>query len=123
MDEQGIVISGRAAVIGGSQIDKQMRDIILDMMYGLRFEGCPTREYCLLKEGQLRWDGRLIFYERAFDDLRGIFEIMAARGWVDSLVSGAEPVYRITDEFAAYLLDGWPERRWPEWSLSPEWLR
>lgn len=105
-------------------IEEQMRELLLDMMCGLRCYCCETvREFCVLKNrGQRPSPGnRFAYYEEDHDDLRGKIDRLVVRGWVVPVASNAEPIYRMTDEFAEHLLDGWPDRRWPDWWLALDW--
>jgi hypothetical protein len=99
-------------------IERQMPDLILDLMAGLRCYGCDTvREFCVLpNQGHRPSPGnRFAFFEDENADLLGKIGLLVKNGYVVPVTSETEPVYRMTDEFAAHLLDGWPERRWPDW--------
>lgn len=104
--------------IGWHGIENQIPDLILDLMCGLRCYNCDTvREFCILRDQDHRPSpgNRFAFYENEHADLQDKLDLLVERGCVEPAPSDAEPVYRMTEEFAAHLLDGWPERRWPDW--------
>lgn len=107
-------------------IAEKTRDIILDMMCGLRCYGCETvREFWLLRDHNHRPGPgiRFSFCESDHPALREKLDILVAAGLVVPVASDDAPLYRMTDEFVARLLDGWPERRWPDWWLALDWRR
>ena len=103
-----------------------MPELILDLMAGLRCYGCDTvREFCVRRDRDHRPSPgiRFAFSEDDHPDLLGKIGLLLKGGYVVPVASEAEPIYRMTDGFAALLLDGWPERRWPGWWLDLDWSR
>lgn len=100
------------------QIQEWMPDLLLEMMCDLRaFECDSVREFFVLNDRNQRPGpgNRFAYYEEDHDDLRGKIDRLVSLGCVAPVASEGPPLYRMTDEFAGHLLDGWPDRRWPEW--------
>ena len=102
-------------------IEKQMPELILDMMADLRTSACSSiREFFILRNRDHKPGPsvRFAYYEDEHDDLLGKLDLLIKFGYIIPVASLGTPIYQMTDEFADHLLDGWPERRWPDWWLA-----
>jgi hypothetical protein len=98
-------------------IEKQMPELIGEMMVDLRISGCDSiREFFVVNRSNEPNHGgtpRFTYCEDEHADLVRKINILTDLGCIVSVRSEPAPTYRMTEEFANQLLDGWPEYRWP----------
>ncbi|MFN0016972.1 MAG: hypothetical protein ACKVP0_01865 [Pirellulaceae bacterium] len=90
-------------------------DLIDEMMIDLRIGECEfVREFYISPNRECE-DGpglRFTYFEDDLPDLCRNVALLIEKG----LVTVVDPnLYRMTEDFAKELLDGWPQQRWPQW--------
>jgi hypothetical protein len=102
------------------EIEREMPDLILDMMCWLRCSiGESIREFYVLKTKNDKHGSSSPFTwcEEDDPDLQANLSRLIANGYIVPVEPDVAPIYRMTDEFADLLLEGWPKKRWPDWSF------
>lgn len=99
------------------EVKSEIWKFVEQLMIHLRLCNCASiREFFVLRDRNEKPGAglRFAFYESDDADLSCAIDLLLEAGWISQLESEEQSCYRMREEFASHLLDGWPERRWPD---------